>query len=570
MCGDSSGDSGGGGDTTGSSNVSSFDSNSAGTASYDAFGNTVDSTLSANQDMGQVAANQTAAESFDYGYSTDYGYDYGYTQDNGARGMTESQRGDFVDNYMGNLGYSSSYMGTNAVDSQGNPVMSGSYASALADANNSFDTINAAHTMDMQNQQAFDASYAAALSSGKSVPTELLDVINGKGKNGQATAAERDAAYAELGNLAAQGYAFPDATYGNPFGNVVGTSTSNMLGSNAGGFTNQDAFNSFAKGYNDQQGAFGTQITSNPRGDIGFQTFGQRASDGIGGFLLGSVASSLNPIFGAASQGLQFTTMTPIGMNGYTQSSTDYNALGALSGLVGNQAANYASPAVAKGVYGQTGNINTAMAAGIATGVAANEGGGYLGNTIGNAMGLGNFNLASDISLNGQSVGGGGGSTFGTTVGGESTASDAGSVTGSTGSGEGSIMGAPTPGAAPNTSANLGDTTLETYQQSTTGGDAALSGQVGDGTTTEFDPNVWFQNQMENQNLNGVRNLSGELSYEMANPLFQMASSNNVRYLTQGRQRDYGSATYSAATPLEMYKNTRRQGFGDRLTGIIV
>ena len=568
MCGDAS-DSGGGGDSTGSSDVSAFDSNSAGTASYDAFGNTVDSMSSPNQDMGQVAANQTAASSMDYGY--DYGDSgWGYTQDNGALGMTESQRGDFVDNYMGNLGYSSSYMGTNAVDRDGNAVMSGSYASSLADANASFDAINASHTMDMQNEAAFGTSYQSAIEAGKAVPTELLDVINGKGKNGQATSAERDAAYAQLGTLAAQGYAFPDATYGNPFGNVVGTSTSNMLGSELGNFTNQDAFNSFAKGYNDQQGTFGTQITANPRGDIGFQTFGQRASDGIGGFLLGTVASSINPVLGAAAQGLQFTNMTPIGMNGYTQSSTDYNALGGLSGILGNAAANYASPAAAQAAYNATGNMNTALAAGVATGVAANEGGGYLGNTIGNVMGLGNFNLASDISLDGQSMGGGGGSTFGTTVGGDSAVSDAGSVVGSTGSAEGSILGAPSPGAAPNTSANLGDATLETYQQSTTGGDAALSGQIGDGTTTEFDPNAWFQSQMESQNLNGVRNLSGELTYEMANPLFQMAANNNVRYLTQGRQRDYGSATYSAATPLQMYKNTRRQGFGDRLTGIIV
>ena len=123
---------------------------------------------------------------------------------------------------------------------------------------------------------------------------------------------------------------------------------------------------------------------------------------------------------------------------------------------------------------------------------------------------------------------------------------------------------------APSQGVNITNTNIQTSDASDFG--AGQNETVGTQTDTEFDAEAYLleQAQAANPNTQQITDLYGSQPYTSdVNPLFA-SQVPGVQYLSRGRQRNYGTATYNVVDPLTNFLRGRRRGFGDKLTGIVV
>jgi hypothetical protein len=367
-------------------------------------------------------------------------------------------------------------------------------------------------------------------------------------------------------------YNFPSATFDDPYGTGMAPTLAeidgNPLGSSITTDNERAYFDNFSGGYNDESGFFGRNIEADNAGNTGFSDFGNRFSDAVGGLIVGGIAGAINPVLGAAASGLNFNTMDQYGeiVPGYGRqiSEISYNPGLGIGGMLGSALAPKVGQAAAQGMYNRTGDVNNAIVAGTAGAVG----------TVGGAMGLGNmlgggqsYTISSDIQATpydsqiddmmeergfGSRLTSGGGDSDG---GSPMTSSI---VPGGDQDPVNQTLGTP-----------INSTSVQTVDAS---GDTGAMGNIGDGTNSYFDSDAFINLMAQNANPNStqVSDLTGQRVASLdVNPLFSAAPP-GVQYMSKGRQRDYGSATYSPTNRMTNYRGSRRTGLGNRLVGMLV
>ena len=505
-------------------------------------------------------------------------------------GVTKDQ---FVQDALAARGFSDTYKGVssgrnadgsyNVVrDGNGNPVMSGSYAATQAQAEAEYDAMVGYQNARSYAEQEWNMNQAAAIRDGLFISQDLIDMATGKVAG--ATQAQIAAAQNEFGDLYGRGYAVQGGTFDDPLGQymeptIASMNASNFLGSDisANTFTNN-----FMSGYNSRtsnKDTGGLRMEVDQAGNIGFSTRGQRFGDAAGRVVKSLIGSSLGPVGGLALGGVNNNTMNVYGANvpgyGPVASTMSFGPGEVLGNFLGGQLGNAVAPQVAQGIYGQTGNADLAIGLGVATGVGSSVAGQYAGGYGANLLGMKDFVISSDIgspyasqmnsALEGQGLDRNG---FSLNLGEES-----GSGTPAQAAAEGGILqvrdqslDAPQDGGGQPTGQPI------QYVGASQSTDLAAGDLPSDGTESYFDAEYWRRMQLANMNPNSqqVTALNGTSYQSDPNPLFSMGTPQGVQYMSQGRQRDYGNATYSVAEPLQQYRGARRRGIGDRLVGIVV
>jgi|GEM_PF-6161629 len=505
----------------------------------------------------------------------------------------------YVSQSLSSQGYSDNYKGVsdskgNAVlDGNGNPVRSGSYARAEAEAESNYQAYQdyqeareqalaefnqRQNTLGTIDQQIIDT----AMSSGGYLGGDFYNPDGTINENYDPTSAEVMMGPPSLQNLQDYGnllgsyaqrnaYNFPGATFDDPYGTGMAPRLAeidgNPLGSDITTANESMYFDNFSEGYNDESGFFGTNIEADNSGYTGFSTAGQRFGDAVGGLIVGGIASAINPVLGAAASGLQFNNMDAYGemVPGYGRniSEISYNPGLGLGAALGSALAPKVGTAAAQGMYNRTGDVNSAITAGTAGAVG----------TVGGAIGLGNmlgggksYTISSDIQATpyqdqvDQMMEERG---FGSRL-----------TSGGDGDGGSSMTSSIVPGGDQDpVNQSLGtpinSTSVQTVDAS---GDTGAIGDIGDGTTSYFDSDAFINLMAQNANPNTtqVSDLTGQQVASLdVNPLFSAAPP-GVQYMSKGRQRDYGSATYSPVNRMTNARGSRRAGLGNRLVGMIV
>jgi hypothetical protein len=501
-------------------------------------------------------------------------------------GVTKEQ---FVQDALTAKGFSDSYKGVRGgngsavLDGNNNPVRSGSYAATESQASAEYDAMVSYQNARSYAEQQWAANQANQIRDGMYISQDLIDMATGKVAG--ATQTQISAAQNEFGDLYGRGYAVQGGTFDDPLGQYMDSSIAAM---NQGNFLGSDLSansftNNFMSGYNARGGnkdTNGMQMEVDQAGNIGFSTRGQRFGDAAGRVVKSLVGSSLGPVGSLALGGVNNNTMNLYGANvpgyGPVASTMSFGPGEVLGNFLGGQLGNAVAPAVAQGIYGQTGNVDLAIGMGVATGVTSSVAGQYAGGYGANMLGMQDFVISSDIgspyagqmnsSLEGQGLDRNGFSlNLGDEGGGSGTPAQAAS--------EGGILqvrdqslSAPQDGGGQPTGQPI------QYANSSQGQDLAAGDLPSDGSESYFDAEYWRRMQLSNMNPNSqqVTALNGTSYQSEPNPLFSMGTPQGVQYMSQGRQRDYGNATYSVAEPLQQYRGARRRGIGDRLVGIVV
>ena len=509
-----------------------------------------------------------------------------------------TDRDAFVDQYVSSQGYSDSYKGVgdgfgNAVtDGFGNPVRSGSYVEAEARGGATYDAYQdyqaareqalaefnqRQNTLGTIDQDLIDAS----MNMGGFVGGDLYNEDGTLNENYDPTSADIMMGPPSLQNLQDYGsllgsyaqrnaYNFPEATFEDPYGTGMAPTLAaidgNALGSEVTTANERMYFDNFAQGFNDESGFFGTNIESDNAGNTGFATFGDRFGDAVGGMIVGGLATAIGgPVLGAAAGGLKFNTMDQYGeiVPGYGREihEISYNPGMGIGSMLGSALAPKAGMAAAQGMYNRTGDVNSAIGAG--AGAAALTAGGAVG--LGNMLGGGkSYTISSDIQATPydsqiddmmEEQGFGSRLTSGGDNGSPSTSS---------------IL----PGADQDPVNQSLGTPVSTagIQNVDASGDTGAVGNIGDGVTSYFDSDAFINLMAQNANPNTtqVSDLTGQRVASLdVNPLFSAAPP-GVQYMSKGRQRDYGNATYSPTNRMTNARGSRRAGIGSRLVGMIV
>lgn len=510
---------------------------------------------------------------------------------------------DYVADALSDNGYSDNFKGVrdrygNAVlDGNGNPVLSGTYVNSKAKAESTYDAYQdytAARDQamtdfdtDMQGRSQIDQSlinmsmdgigYASDFYNedgelnpdfdptlpvntpfqGPASPQNMADYANFLGSN--------------TGNFSFPGYNFADP-YGTAMAPTLGQIDGNSLGSEVTTTQERDYFDNFQSGYNDVNSSFfgmrGNKFEADKAGNIGISTGSQRLGDAVGNTLMSVAGGAFGPLGSALAAGTNINTMNPYGeaVPGFnpTMTTTSFGPANAFGGMLGNALGSNLAPQVGQAIYDGTGSANTAIAGAVATGMGMGSAGSSLGSLVDNNFNLGYVGsstsspMQDQIDANmenrgfGDSVGGNGGG------GNEAPTGQLQSQLGQT--------GAEAP--AQNIATSIGDTEIQNAASEDVG-----SGQLqGQGGETEFDPLQFFLEQANNANPNSVQatDLFGNSAVDLSsNPLLS-ASAPGVQYLSQGRQRQFGTGTYSVQNAMQNAKSTRRGGIGDRLIGVVV
>lgn len=511
-----------------------------------------------------------------------------------------------VDNFSTNEGYTNAVLGAkgytddykgvksgsggSVTDSKGNAVKSGTYDRAENEAQATFDSYQEYKTErakaqgdfydDMEARQQVDQSlidmamggggYAKGFYNADGTINENFDPSTSFGMQGPARPGQFNDLGSYLGSSADQ-FSFPGYSFADPLGTAMDGRLSRIDGSALGSEittrNEQNYFDNFSSGYNDDAGFFGRQLEADQAGNIGLSTAGQRFSDAAGGLVMGLVGGAFGPLGSALAGATKVNTMDAYGENvpGFNSQvqTTTIGGANLLGGLLGNALAPGVAGAVGKGVYGATGNINAAiggqMAAGAATpyatGAAANALIGdkfdYMSSDIGGPM---DRDIAERMEARG----------FGDSIGGNDGGGN------SRPAGQMSSQLAPTDGQGGgiNTGQNVTDANI----QSVSGSDVGMGDLMGTGAQTEFDPQAFLMAQAQNMNPNTtqVTDFFGNSANTMdVNPLFS-AQAPGVQYLSKGRQRNFGSGIFNVQNAFEQKKSRRRGSLGDKLVGIVV
>jgi len=346
-----------------------------------------------------------------------------------------------------------------------------------------------------------------------------------------------------------------------------------------GDSTQREVMEAIASGYNNQTGTSGIDglgstikgLTSglggnrmevDRNGNVTLQTQGQHIGEGAAN-ILGSFASAyVGGVPGMLAGGLNVSASTPFTQDGYNKFKTgqtdadinlNYNVGDTLANAVGGNL----STTAGKFAYNATKNTALAQLAAAGTnqlastaannllGDDANMNLGNIGNTSGGPAGMGvtpkgnmTSNVQSDIKLEGSTAGGGGMDI-------DVTDPANFNVKDGTATKKGTM--------------SVGDNNKGNNQSNDdNGGGAALAkmkSTIGDGgdVNTLLDGNLGLTNPLGDGNKKlpaGVTMLSG-------------MDSGFGNYLTKGKNRDFGSATFRTASRNEVNRNKRRSGIGN-------
>lgn len=442
------------------------------------------------------------------------------------------------------------------LDAAGLTTSSPGARNAISNANAAFNQTAAGQSL-ARNEAMLD--FHMATDRMPTVDQGLIDLAQGRVAGStpeQIAKAQRDLGTALVGSKA------PGATYDDPFGTAMnGTiaDTGSLLGSNidAGSY-----FSNVSRGYNNESGGLfgigGMDLTSNTSGDVGFNTFGQRAVSNVGRMAGGMLLGSINPTLGLAGQGLNVNTMSPYSSQ-YGAGSTEvsFSPGQGLGGLAFGGIANAAIPAI----YNGTGNVNLAIGGGVGLGALGAAATNSLASSI-NPISMFTFQgQESDTPSSGAfaSVGPTGDVAPGSESGaGFSDRVDSGSSNDSSNQDVNQappILNVSDVGRAP------GGITQDSFVNSNVSADVG-SGVVGGTNLTPAPTNQFVSTPVS---------LTGDSAQDegmLQNPLFfQSAESGlpGVSYLNEGRQRDTGGITWSIANNNDVNRQRRRSGFGSSL-----
>lgn len=541
---------------------------------------------------------------------------FGTTDMAGSRPDVSNYGGMSKDDYVADTlafsGYTDTYKGVSGTnggtvtDGNGNAVRSGSYVDTMNTADATYDSYQDYQAERAKAQEAFYDDMEAR----QQLDPNFVDVALGKGGylagfNNQYLGRGSHPVYgdaymtpqygaafdptnvsvmqgpmsmqqqAEYGNYlgsAADTFSFPGYSFADPLGTgmapTVGQIDGSALGSNVTTQSEQNYFDSFSSGYNDDAGFFGQQLEADKKGNVGLSTASQRFSDTAGGLVMGLVGGGLfGPLGSALAGATDINTMNAYGENvpGFNPEirTTSISGANMLGGLVGGALAPQVAGAVGKGLYQSTGNINAAIggagaaaaATPYATGAAANALMGDFGYLSSNTGGPMDRDIADKMESRGfgDSIGGGG---------------DGGGNTKPTGQMSSQLSQTGDEGGTINVAQNVTDANV----QNVAGGDVGMGDLMGTGAQTEFDPQAFLMAQAQNMNPNTtqVTDFFGNSANTMdVNPLFS-AQAPGVQYLSKGRQRKFGSGIFNVQNAFEQKKSRRRGSLGDKLVGVVV
>lgn len=433
--------------------------------------------------------------------------------------------------------YATQQVGLNNKTVQNGNWNSGAWNDAIAEGNRLYDYGN---EYESQERDYIDA-YNEAVSRGEVIPDYGQNFLGSNPSQSQIT---------DVFNKLGKGYVVEQARFNNPMGNYLGSKVPEGQKEN---------YQTAIDAYNDASGMFGPNFVMDNYGNIGTQNAGQRYGDMIGNALL------------ASKIGLEGLNYTPYGQpRGVMDASTaTFKPFGLAGDLLGSQVGEAAGEWAGQQMYNATGNVNQAIAAGMGAGLLGSEGTKYATSALGDLAGINSIPLGSNPAtvskgafdpVDEENQDSGIGSRLG-----QADGSDGSSPTimgGGDGGGDGDSGGV-----------TSGQAISQTQVQQTLGDDFGGGGDApGQGTETEFDAQKYLMEQAQaaNPNTQQITDLYGNMPYTAeVNPLLA-AQVPGVQYLSQGRQRKYGTATYNVVDPLTNYVRNRRRGFGNKLTGIVV
>lgn len=504
---------------------------------------------------------------------------------------------DYVADSLAYQGYTGDYKGVTdgkgnvVTDGKGNAVRSGSYVSAMNQADATYDSYQEYQAERAKAQEAFYDDMEAR----QQVNQDLIDMAMGSGGyaqgfyNADGTINEnfdpsmsmamqgpaRPGQFQDLGNYlgsAADTFSFPGYSFADPYGTAMaptlGQIDGSALGSNVTTQNERDYFENFSSGFNDDAGFFGQQLEADAAGNVGLSTGSQRFSDAAGGLVMGLVGGGLlGPLGSALAGATNINTMNAYGENvpGFNSQirTTTIDGANMLGGLVGSALAPTVANAAGEALYQGTGNINAAIGGSMAAGTATPYATGYAANALLGDMSYMNSTTGGPMDRDiadklesrgfGDSIGGGG---------------DGGGNTKPTGQMASQLSQTGDEGGTINTAQNV----TQANVQNVAGGDVGMGDLMGSGATTEFDPQAFLMAQAQNMNPNTtqVTDFFGNNANTMeVNPLFS-AQAPGVQYLSKGRQRKFGSGIFNVQNAFEQKKSRRRGSLGDKLVGVVV
>jgi len=460
-----------------------------------------------------------------------------YVDNLGVQGWNEAglSKQEFAEQYAQNT------VGLSNKNVQGGNWTSSAWNDALNQANNLYDYMNEYESQ----ERAFMENYNEAVARGEIIPDTTVNYL---GTN--PTQQSIDQVYNQLG----KGFQVANARFNNPLGNYLGSKIPEGQ---------EQRYNQAIDAYNKGAGMFGTNYVVDNYGNIGYQTLAQRAGDFLGNTLL------------ASKIGMEGLNYTPYGEAYNTvmdRSQATFKPFGLLGDMLGSKVGAAAGEYVGQQMYNATGNVNQAIAAGMGAGLLGQQGTAYATSALGDLTGMNSIPLGSNpatlskneeamMALDEDNEASGIGSRVDGGDGEGAQVSDFGAAMG-----QGDGLGS----SSPSQGVNMNNTAVQSYDASDFG--AGQNETVGTATETEFDADAYLLEQAQgaNPNTQQITDLYGGMPYTSdVNPLFS-AQVPGVQYLSQGRQRQYGTATYNVVDPLTNYLRGRRRGFGDKLTGIVV
>jgi hypothetical protein len=468
---------------------------------------------------------------------------------NNFSNVVEAGESDRVNQILREKGYTNLSKGTNAVSKSGNPVRSGSYEAALENARrqDAFETASREAAQAFMNKVTAQGTPYRADYMGTRLPPTVPTGLYNKAKgltedgieDGNYTAEELAGFQTELGMALAKEGAFSNfSTFEDPYGLAELGYQVTPNGALLGSSVPQSDFNALSSGFNQATGPFGTNLEVDARGNIGTSTLGMR----VGDFAM----NSLTP-FGMVAD---FNKINQYGSTvpGYSNviTTAQISPLGLASNQIGSMLGDQAAMAAAKGIYENTQNVDAAVGGAVASGIAAGVGAENLSKSFGQSLGLDGM----DMTFEGRNQYGPDNRSLSLSI--------------------DEVMNPDGPRDSNNEDMSMqppNQEVVDDVDQS-----PIVNPIVNPDQESPQDQQQQVIEQIYRQRGTPV-DLSGNTQAgQNINPVFSAQPSDDITYLTRGRQRDYGKTTYSVATPVQQYRSRRggslrrrSGGYGDRI-----
>lgn len=297
-------------------------------------------------------------------------------------------------------------------------------------------------------------------------------------------------------------------------------------------------------------GLGGNRMNVDAAGNVTLQTQGGML--GEAGFDIGKsfLSAKTGGLGGIAMQGLGLNTSVPFSsyndfMAGKaTQPGLEFNVNNVASGMLGQAI----TPKVAQGIFNQTGSIPLAQAAGIGTNALINEG-------------VNMVNPNASIPLSGSAAG------KGTSQAGSATTTVQSDLGGDMNTGGGAFPDGVDPTDSNNFNLKDGNTDSK-LSNLNFGNDNTNTGNSGNNDSNESGNAGVLKkmggdvNTLQDQNTQLLNPLGDEGEMPEGVSLLNNLGNGFGNYLTRGKNRDYGNATFRTASKNEVNRNKRRGGLG--------